>query len=233
MLVPPIFLLLGAAASPVQGPALAATRHWGRIFISPMGEPFRPDDRDDDALAVWFNQADLNRDGQVTLAEMDKDADRFFGVLDVNHDGEIDPDEITRYEDVIAPVFQVGAHVSIAAGGDGQGRPAGHWHGKRHHHGGGDWSGEADAGGGQGRVRFGLLDLPEPVVAADTDFNRGVSLAEFRAAAAQRFLALDVDHKGVLTLAELESIRPPSPRTEPKSSTPEESGDIPSGLLLD
>ena len=224
MLISPIFLLLGAAAPAAQSSPEPVTHHWGRIFISPMGEPFRGDD----ALAIWFNQADLNHDGQLTLAEMQKDADRFFTILDVNHDGEIDPDEITHYEEVVAPVFQVGAHVSIAAGGDGQGGSGAHWHGKGHHRGGGDGSDEADAGGGQGRVRFGLFDLPEPVVAADTDFNRGVSLAEFRAAAAKRFVALDLDHKGILTLAELESIHPPSPHPQPKtSSTPPEDSDLP------
>jgi hypothetical protein len=58
-----------------------------------------------------------------------------------------------------------------------------------------------------------LLDLPEPVTSADTNFNRGVSLEEFRTAAAQRFQALDLDHRGLLTLAELEKIRPaPPPR---------------------
>ena len=233
MPIPLVFLLLGAtaSASPVQSSATVAPRHWGRIFISPMGEPFSSDEHGGDALAEWFNQADLNHDGQLTLTEMQKDAERFFGVLDVNHDGEIDPDEITRYEEVIAPVFQIGAHTSFSGEGDGHGRPAGRWRGNRR--GGGDWSDQADAGGGQGRVRFGLLDLPEPVVAADTDFNRGVSLPEFRAAAAQRFLALDLDHKGVLTLPELESIHPPAPRSEPKASTPDDSGVIPSGPLLD
>ena len=63
----------------------------------------------------------------------------------------------------------------------------------------------------QGAGRFGLLDLPEPVVSADSNFNRGVSVTEFRQAAAQRFLALDLDHHGYLTLAGLEVIRPAPP----------------------
>ena len=68
------------------------------MFISPMGEPFRPSGRDDDTLADWFRQADGNHDNQLTLDEMQQDADRFFAVLDENHDGEIDPDEISHYE---------------------------------------------------------------------------------------------------------------------------------------
>ena len=63
----------------------------------------------------------------------------------------------------------------------------------------------------QGAGRFGLLDLPEPVVSADANFNRGVSLAEFRSAAVQRFMALDLDHHGYLTLAGLATIQPAPP----------------------
>ena len=63
----------------------------------------------------------------------------------------------------------------------------------------------------QGAGRFGLLDLPEPVVSADSNFNRGVSVTEFRQAAASRFMALDLDHHGYLTLAGLEVIRPAPP----------------------
>jgi hypothetical protein len=74
--------------------------------------------------------------------------------------------------------------------------------------------------------------MPEPVTSADTNFNRGVSLAEFREAAARRFLALDVDHHGYLTLAALESMRParrpdyaPKPTTDPSTLGPPDEGD--------
>src|SRR5689334_25157246 len=82
----------------------------------------------------------------------------------------------------------------------------------------------ADGNPQQGAGRFGLLDLPEPVVSADSNFNRGVSQAEFRQAAAQRFIALDVDHHGYLTLPVLETIRPaapPAPNAPKKSDTPD------------
>jgi Ca2+-binding EF-hand superfamily protein len=97
---------------------------------------------------------------------MTQDAERFFASLDVNHDGEIDPDEINRYETAIAP---------------------------------------------QNRRALGLLQLSEPVSSADSNFNRGVSLQEFRTAAERRFVALDLDHQGKLTLAALEAIKPPPP----------------------
>ena len=138
--------LLASSAALALSPAAAAPLlggHWGSTFISPMGEPFH--DRGGDALADWFNQADTN------------------------HDGEIDPDEIDRYETSILP----------------------------------------REGGDPGRL--GLFGLPEPVIAADTNLNRGVSLAEFHAAAARRFTALDINHRGALTLAVLETVRPAPP----------------------
>jgi hypothetical protein len=217
-----------------------------RVFISPMGEPFRPGARDDDTLADWFRQADRNHDGVLTLQEMQQDAERFFALLDVGHDGEIDPDDITRYETEIAPEIG-GGHFSLppieasdptgsSGGGDWGGRHGGGGGGHRGGGGGGHGGGGGGGGGGrhggsnhwgageddshQGAARFGLFDLPEPVVSADADFNRGVSLPEFRQAATQRFIALDVDHQGRLSLALLESMRPPPPATGVKPSKP-------------
>lgn len=59
-----------------------------------------------------------------------------------------------------------------------------------------------------------LLGLHEPVTAADTNLDRDVSVAEFRKAAVVRFQALDVDHQGRLTLALIQSERPPPPSRE-------------------
>ena len=42
---------------PVPRPAFPS-RRGGRPFISPMGEPFRPEGRDQSGLALWFAQAD-------------------------------------------------------------------------------------------------------------------------------------------------------------------------------
>ena len=206
MMILPSLLLAAAQAPVITGPVPAPTRHWTRLFISPMGEPFRPKARDDDTLADWFTQADKNHDGRLTLDEMQADAERFFATLDVSHDGEIDPDDLTRYEQVVAPeVISGGSFGLTEASADGGGK------GRHKFFRGGD-----DVH--QGAGRFGLLDLPEPVVSADSNFNRGVSVTEFRQAAAQRFLALDLDHHGYLTLDGLEVIRPAPPVT---GKTPE------------
>ena len=221
MITAPLILLAAAAAQ--AAPAIPAQPTFvgrpRRFFVSPMGEPFRSRDRSDDTLADWFNQADTNHDGYLTLAEFTKDAERFFATLDVNHDGEIDPDEITHYEEVVAPEIRSGPNytMELAAGaeeGEQRGRGG---HGGGHRGGGGGGEHRFHARGGddthQGAGRYGLLDLPEPVVSADSDFNRGVSLNEFRQAAVQRFVALDLDHHGRLGLAELEAIRPaPAPQ---------------------
>ena len=205
-----LFLALAQAAAQPSAPAFASHRG-GRMFVSPMGEPFRPHDRNDDSLADWFNQADANHDGQLTLAEMQQDADRFFAVLDSNHDGEIDPDEISHYENEIAPEVTSGSSFGMMREDDGGG-------GRHHRRHAGFIRGGDDAH--QGAGRFGLLDLPEPVVSADSNFNRGVSQAEFRQAAAQRFIALDIDHHGYLTLPSLETIRPAPPAAPNKQHEP-------------
>jgi len=217
----PLILLASAAQVPVPAAPAIAPRHWNRMFISPMGEPFRPNGREDDALADWFNLADRNHDGRLTIEEMQQDAERFFGALDTNHDGEIDPDEITHYENVVAPEVTSGSSFGLM---DADASSEGGRGGGRHHHGGGGFF----RGGNdqhQGAGRFGLLDLPEPVVSADSNFNRGVSLTEFRQAAAQRFMALDIDHHGYLTLASLETIRPAPPAAPKKPSMPKDDDD--------
>ena len=70
MILAPFLLTFAAAAgqAPPAQPAEVPHR-FNRVFISPMGEPFRPNGRDDDTLADWFHQADLNHDGKLTPEE--------------------------------------------------------------------------------------------------------------------------------------------------------------------
>lgn len=239
MILGPLLLWLVQTAAPTPAqpvpPPAYSSRRAGKLFISPMGEPFRPAGRDDDTLADWFRQANRSHDGKLTIEEMIKDAERFFAVLDLNHDGEIDPDEIAHYEKVIAPEVQTGEHFDVGSDDSNlssdsvsgeRGSRGGHGGRRR----GGDSGGDKrffrslDSDQHQGAGRYGLLDLPEPVVAADANFDRAVSLTEFRAAAQQRFLALDIDHKGYLTLDGLESIRPappPAPNKPPEQAPTE------------
>ncbi|HWC56097.1 MAG TPA: hypothetical protein VG434_03915 [Sphingomicrobium sp.] len=94
MTIPALILLAAAVAAPDK-PQILVTGHQWAPFISPMGEPFRAHSATDDTLADWFYKADTNRDGVLTAAEMVADAERFFARLDTNHDGQIDPDELS------------------------------------------------------------------------------------------------------------------------------------------
>ncbi|MGY2732894.1 EF-hand domain-containing protein [Sphingomonas sp. UYP23] len=76
-----------------------------------------------------------------------------------------------------------------------------------------------------GAARYGLFDYPEPITPMDTNFNRGISPAEFEAAADKRFAMLDSAHAGVLRLKDLprvsaESFARPHPPGGPRPGGP-------------
>jgi len=199
----------------LAGLLLCAGAAQALTFISPMGEPFRSRPGEKPPEQIWFERADKDGDGRITRAEFLADAGRFFMALDVNHDNEIGPEEIDRYEEDMAPEVRTGGF----AGGAGPGvRHGGRGGGGRRHGGGhrasADDNAEAGSSGdaapaehydasSEGAARYSYLDLPEPVAAADADFNRGVSPKEFVAAANARFDLLDANHDGVLTRDEL------------------------------
>jgi Ca2+-binding EF-hand superfamily protein len=210
----PLFLLaLGPIASSAP---ITVTGHQWAPFISPMGEPFRAHSATDDTLADWFYQADRNRDGVLTAAEMIADAERFFAKLDTNHDGQIDPDELAQYEYEVAPEIQVMSRTRRAPGqpapvvkqsdDDDLYADADSRRRDRRRNRDQDYANLGIGGGLQGAARYSLLNMPEPVAAADTDFDRAITLAEFRQAAIARFQLLDTAHQGRITLAQLEAM---------------------------
>ncbi len=200
LLVPPV-----SPSTPIN-----VTGHAWAPFISPMGEPFRAHSAADDTLANWFYQADRNRDGVLTPDEMQADADRFFAKLDTNHDGQIDPDELAQYEYELAPEVQVMSKTRRVPGQsapkvspsetDDQSRD------RRRERGYEEFASLGMGGALQGGARYELLNIPEPVAAADTDFNRAITRQEFRQAAIARFQLLDTARQGRLTLAQLEAL---------------------------
>ncbi len=159
----------------------------GHIFISPMGEPFHGMEGVSGA-EEWFRKADANHDNRITPQEFEADALRFFATLDTDHDGEIGPDEITHYESDVAPEIRVlstyGNPQLAKTNDDGTVTPP-------------PYPTRLGAG------RFGFLDMPEPVVSADANFDRGISKQEFSNAATKRFRSLDANGDGVLTRDEL------------------------------
>ncbi|MES2444590.1 MAG: hypothetical protein V4574_17330 [Pseudomonadota bacterium] len=168
-----------------------------RLFVSPMGEPFLGT-ADAPPDIAWFDGADADHDGRLTMAEMRADAARYYRLLDADRSGEIDPVEIERYE------IMIGREIELRARGGG---PLGD----------ATLNGpDSLAGGPQGSSRYvrrggatlyNYLGLPQPVAAADLNFNRGVSASEFVRTAEQRFQLLDPNHDGKIDRAEL----PPPP----------------------
>lgn len=193
-----LLLCLLAAANPALAQMPPATlpppRAAGageRLFISPMGEPFRSARGGPDANDMWFDGADSNHDKALTRAEFQADALRFFAALDRRHDGEIDPDDIDYYEGQLVPEIRVGSSaIDMPTQGDeGAARPS---YPER-----------------QGAARYGYFSFPEPIMAADSNYNRGVDLREFAHAADARFDVLDKNGDGRIDRDELPRITPP------------------------
>ena len=212
--------LVSPAAAQTQPPGPLSRDVRAPIFISPMGEPFRFGSTEA-GLERWFAAADRDSDQGLTLAEVKGDAERFFAFLDVDSNGELGPVEINRYEREIAPEIQLGGWAGRRGlgkrGGDWRRRDPDRWEqggrgpaGRRMS--GGSFSEYGDTTGLQGAGRYGLINIPEPVIDADSDLNRGVSREEFGASAGRRFLLLDSGRDGRLTLEEL---RPLLPRLVP------------------
>jgi hypothetical protein len=214
-----IGLILAALLAAAQPPAGEEAPGRGGVFLSPMGEPFRAPADAQDLAGRWFAAADSDRDGALSLAEMQADAGRFFTELDASGDGEVDPAELARYENAVAPEVQLGLQMGSRFGGGGGWsagrRGGGPWGDGRHRTEGRRSRGRGDyAAGLEGAGRFSFLNIPEPVISADRDLNRGVSRSEFLRAAAERFLLLDPNGDGRILRSEL----PPLPERRARAS---------------
>ena len=109
----------------------------------------------------------------------------WFAQTDRNHDGAITPDEMTADA---ARFFKL-----LDVNGDGEIDP--------------DEVARYEQTIQPKGYRYSLLNIPEPVISADSDLNRGVSVEEFRRAAQKRFQLLDLKHSGQLTLPVLQVVR--------------------------
>jgi Ca2+-binding EF-hand superfamily protein len=226
------FLAAAAQAEEPPKPITVTGFRWAP-FISPMGEPFRSRAPDDDPFERWFHQADRDQDGMLTADEMRADAERFFATLDVDRDGRIDSEERMTYESKIAPEVQVNtdwkrtrqqAAAEPRSGGDSD-------RGSRRRRSSNDIDGY-QLDGLQGAARYGLLNLPEPVAGADSNFDRYVSLDEFRQAAAYRFQLLDENRSGRLTSNNLKELLPSRPKEGRRVKRPKNAVDTRIGLPL-
>jgi hypothetical protein len=164
------------------------------LFISPSGEPFRGKD----GLAEWFAQADADRDGALTAAEFEADAQRAFKLYDTDGDGIVDGFEIQAWERERVP--ELGEVMLGGFEGDGARRK------KRRDKDRGEGPPKLfTPAGAMGAARFSLINEPQPLLAADADVDGKVSAAEWKAATARRYAELDKARTGRITL---ENLRP-------------------------
>ena len=190
-------LLLALAVQPAEPEPITVVGSAWAPFISPMGEPFRSHAAGEDTLAKWFGGADKNVDTSLSPTEMEGDAIRFFATLDEDGNRQILPEELVAYESQIAPEIQVNSRWRDPRGAGKSTRR-------------GDRRSGYDPRGLQGAARYTLLNIPQPVASADTDFDRAITIAEFQRAAAHRFQLLDKNGDQRLDLAELRAQLPPT-----------------------
>ncbi len=110
-------------------------------------------------MAVWFAQADADRDGRLTLAELQADADRFFTTLDRDRSGEIDPQEMADYENNVAPEIKLYQPDQDPRPRNRQQKHDAKQAAKR----------RSDYAAPYGAGLYASLNIPEPVVSADLD----------------------------------------------------------------
>ena len=165
-----------------------------------MGEPFRGEIGGPAPLADWFALADRNHDGRVSLEEMLEDAARFFKTLDTDGNGTISPIEMAHYETDVAPArlrFDGGLKPFRSADkSDNVGNSPSE-----------DRASERDLrrtfGRGKNIRDLQFLEVPQPVMMADSDFDQRVSADEFAKMATKRFKANDKNGDGLLEPSEL------------------------------
>ena len=195
-----IAVSLASMADAHQAPPRPAGQPPVPVYLSLMGEPFRGEPRGPTPLAAWFEVADRSHDGRVSLEEMLEDAARFFRTLDTDGNGTISPIEMARYETDIAPArvrFDGGLKPFRSADkSDNAGFNASD-----------DRASERDLrrsfGPGRNIRDLRFLEVPQPVMMADSDFDQRVSADEFATMAAKRFKANDKNRGGFLEPSEL------------------------------
>jgi hypothetical protein len=177
-------------------PALAQPAPAAGLFISPAGEPFRAEPGQPYPLPTWFSGADADQDGAISPSEFDRDALRFFDVLDTNRDGKITSPETRAYETEVAP--EIVRKIPLLSD-RASGRPSDAMRTLPPPNGGATRLRPPNEGAGF----YALLNEPQPVTAADTDFNSIITRQEWSSAAKRRFGRLDKSADRLLQLGEL------------------------------
>jgi hypothetical protein len=181
-----------------------------RPTFSPNGEPLIGGawpDKCEDALGLWFDRLDVNRRGALTLAELTADAQRQFQLMDLRHDGKVTAEELSKYRLSVMgghylSVSTPGQHSLFDRRNRDEDEPGDRLDGT---------PGRRERGDDEDRKRtdaFAALvsDQPDPVMSADTDLDGSVTWQEFRLLVSQNFADFDLDHKGAITKAEVQTM---------------------------
>jgi hypothetical protein len=182
------------------------------VFISPCGQPFRAKAGAPYPVVDWFKQVDKNADGKIDRAEFNADAEAFFHILDLNHDGYLSPYEVNAYEQKVCPEV-LGLRVDVSRNDEGDHPRI--W--LAQYGGGGHGGGQPTQSAppsqspsfdpnvetNQGASPYSFFDEPEPVAAADIRFRGVISKSDFLKLSDVHFDALDVGSRGFLTLDKL------------------------------
>lgn len=163
------------------------------VFFSPSGEVFKAPLKDPYPVVLWFNGADTNKDGALSPDEFLADALRFFAIVDRDGRGVITSQDNTYYETELAPEI-TGFSPLVAQPRNPRTTDED-----------GDKTGAANRyiKSVQGAAQFSLINEPQPIRAADANFDYRITIEEWTRATSQRFRLLDANKDGKLTLDEL------------------------------
>ena len=134
----------------------------------------------------WFDRADANHDGAVTLDEFINDAKTQFQRMDIDKNDYLVSEEVERFRMTYRD-YQTGN--KPADDKEDQQSPPDH-HGKDH------------TGGSEGSEG----SVIDPVMSADANLDYKVTLDEFTAYSQRTFKSLDADHNATLNLGEVTAI---------------------------
>ncbi|ESQ79609.1 hypothetical protein [Asticcacaulis sp. YBE204] len=184
---------MGPPPSGDQGPQNSGHTVGQAVFFSPSGEVFKAPLNAPYPSAIWFAAADTDKDGALSRDEFMTDALRFFAIVDRDGKKIITSQDNSNYEAVLAPEI---AGFSPLVSQPKNPRRA-------------EDEGDKEATQNRyvkrvvGAAQFSLINEPQPIRNADTNFDFRITIEEWINASGQRFDMLDANKDGKLTFAEL------------------------------
>jgi hypothetical protein len=195
-------VLLAACGGSHKDPGIAAAR----LIYSPNGEPLsggllgHPSCAE--ALAGWFDRLDTDRRGAIDLDRYLADARGQFAAMDLDKQGAVTADVLTRYR---APYNSDARPETAASATESSNRVPRSGEGAHRQGQSGTGSRAAASGNDRGHSSD---EEPDPVMAADVQLQFKVTLSDFIAYEQRRFAELNAKHDGRLAKAEVLALCP-------------------------